>query len=156
VENARGEGQANIGELVSARESSPDDGGSEERKVVTRRYRAKGAARSRTQQVLLRPTGELCQRFTASGVSRRCPAEGNRCDIAELRQERICQRVYLRAIFDRIGIEKCRDQMTEITVPKDYTFASSGGGGYGRSAGLSRSEGEKFAKGRALEINRER
>jgi len=37
VRDARGEGQANIGELVSARESSPDDGGSSgERKVVTR------------------------------------------------------------------------------------------------------------------------
>lgn len=45
-----------------------------------RQRRAKGAARSRTQQVLLRPTGEPCQRFTASGVSRWYPAEGKvRC-----------------------------------------------------------------------------
>lgn len=50
--------------------------------------RAKGAARSRTQQVLLRPTGEPCQRFTASGVSHWYPAEGNRCDDAARYQER--------------------------------------------------------------------
>lgn len=61
-----------------------------ERKV--RRFvsndRAKGAARSRTQQVLLRPTGEPCQRFTASGVSHWYPAEGNRCDDAARYQDR--------------------------------------------------------------------
>ncbi|XP_012059676.1 PREDICTED: MD-2-related lipid-recognition protein-like [Atta cephalotes] len=53
---------------------------------------AKGAARSRTQQVLLRPTGEPCQRFTVpvayhTGILPRATAEQNtvQCTIHEVR-----------------------------------------------------------------------
>lgn len=72
------------------RKSLPDDEEYLEngKSSLRQQRRAKGAARSRTQQVLLRPTGESCQRFTASGVSRWYPAEGNRCDDAARYQER--------------------------------------------------------------------
>lgn len=82
------------------------------RRTETRRRWAKGAARSRTQVTLLRPTGEPCQRFTASGVPRWYPAEGNRCDVVPRRQDRSLSRYHFAC--NTVRLAATRDRFDKI------------------------------------------